>query len=168
VVRPRPADPDPGRRSACRLAERSTVLAHGPRITAFKAGDVRSFQGPKARRLAVLGIPAGFDLGGSGPGRFHQDTVINRDTEWLFSAGKPVHQLLDPEGRVHVMQAYSHIVDDTLTMDAPPGLGDRLQLPAGRAYRTEIPEHDLVPRTTTGEAHILQDESENTCMLLTH
>jgi hypothetical protein len=84
------------------------------RITAFRAGDVRSFQGLQARRLGVPSIPAGFGLDGSGPGRFYQDTVINRDTEWLFSVGKPSHQLLDPEGRVHVMQAYSHIVDDAL------------------------------------------------------
>ncbi|WP_336113612.1 hypothetical protein [Streptomyces sp. PTD9-10] len=109
--------------------------------------------------MAVLGIPAGFDLGGSGPGRFYQDIVINRDTERLFSAGKPAHQLLDPEGRVYVMQAYSHIVDDSLTRDALPGLGDRLQLPTGWAYRTEIPEHGLVLRTATGEAHILQDSA---------
>ncbi|MFF8428071.1 hypothetical protein ACF07Y_23485 [Streptomyces sp. NPDC016566] len=102
--------------------------------------------------MAVLGILAGFDLGGSGPGRFYQDIVINRDTERLFSAGKPAHQL-------HVMQAYSYIVDASLTRDALPGLGDRLQLPTGWAYRTEIPEHDLVLRTATGEAHILQDSA---------
>ncbi|MCX4461737.1 hypothetical protein OOK58_03685 [Streptomyces sp. NBC_01728] len=138
------------------------------RITAFKAGDVRSFQGLQARWLAVLSIPAEFDFSGSGAGRFYTDTVINRDTEWLFSAGKPVHQLLDPEGRVYVMQAYSHIVDDTLTMDALPALRDRMQLPTYWTYRMETPERDLVLRTTTGEAHILQDELENTYMLLTH
>lgn len=65
------------------------------------------------------------------------------------------------------MQAYSHIVDDTLTVDALSGLGDRLQLPTGWAYRTEIPECALVLRTAAGEAHILQGELENTYMLLT-
>ncbi|MGW2740972.1 hypothetical protein [Streptomyces sp. NPDC001450] len=142
----------------------SAVWLNGPRfwlmdrITAYKAGEVRSFQGLQARWLAVLSIPAGFELSGSGPGRFYQDTVINRDTEWLFSAGKPVHELLDSEGRVYV----THHRVQPLTMDMLAGLGDRLQLPAGWAYRTETPEHDLVLRTATGEAHILQDELENT------
>ncbi|WSI45596.1 hypothetical protein OG585_53630 (plasmid) [Streptomyces sp. NBC_01340] len=43
-----------------------------------------------------------------------------------------------------------------------------MQLPTYWTYRMETPERDLVLRTTTGEAHILQDELENTYMLLTH
>jgi hypothetical protein len=33
------------------------------------------------------------------------------------------------------MQAYSHIVDDSLTQDSLPALGDRLHLPEDWHYR---------------------------------
>ncbi|MFE3639124.1 hypothetical protein [Streptomyces sp. NPDC059168] len=159
--------------SLAREAEVPAVWLNGPRfwlmdrITVFQVGDVRSFQGLEARWVAAMDLPAGFELSGAGSERFYKDVTISRDTEWLFAAGKPAYQLLDTDGRTYFMQAYSHIVDDTLTMDALPGLGDRLQLPEGWIYREEIPERDISLRTVTGEAHILQDEFENTYMLLT-
>ena len=64
------------------------------------------------------------------------------------------------------MQAYAHIVDDSLTMDSLPALGDRLNLPEGWHYRARIPDQDLTLRTVAGEAHVLQDELQDTYMQL--
>ncbi|MFF4044224.1 hypothetical protein [Streptomyces sp. NPDC001816] len=159
--------------SVAREAEVPAAWLNGPRfwlmdrITASGAGDIRSFQGLEARRVAELEIPAGLDLNSRGNERFYKDLVVNRDNEWLFAAGKPVYQLLDADGRTYVMQAYSHIVDDTLTTDALPRLAHRLQLPDGWTYREDTPARDLSLRTVNGEAHVLQDELENTYMLLT-
>lgn len=159
--------------SVAREAEVPAAWLNGPRfwlmdrITASRAGDIRSFQGLEARRVAELEIPAGLDLNSRGNERFYKDLVVNRDNEWLFAAGKPVYQLLDADGRTYVMQAYSHIVDDTLTTDALPRLAHRLQLPDGWTYREDTPARDLSLRTVNGEAHVLQDELENTYMLLT-
>ena len=93
--------------------------------------------------------------------------AIKRDTEWIFTAGRPVYEMLTPDGRTYVMQAYSHIVDDGLTLDSLPALGDRLHLPPGWRYRTRTPDRNLALRTVTGEAHVLQDELQNTYMQLT-
>jgi hypothetical protein len=65
------------------------------------------------------------------------------------------------------MQAYSHIVENGLTLDSLPALGDRLHLPPGWRYRVRTPDQDLALRTVTGEAHVLQDELQNTYMQLT-
>lgn len=81
------------------------------------------------------------------------------------SVGDGRHQLT-PGGKTYVMQAYSHIVDDSLTGDSLPGLGDRLHLPEGWHYRARTPDRDLVLRAVAGRAHILQDELQNTYMQL--
>ena len=47
-----------------------------------------------------------------------------------------MYELLTPDAKTYVMQAYSHIVDDSLTGDSLPALGDRLHLPEGWRYRT--------------------------------
>jgi hypothetical protein len=151
----------------------AAVLLNGPRfwtldrITAHAIGDIRSFDGLQARWVAELPIPAGLDPAGRPGERYYRDLAIKRDTEWIFTAGRPVYEMLTPDGRTYVMQAYSHIVDDGLTLDSLPALGDRLHLPPGWRYRPRTPDRDLALRTVTGEAHVLQDELQNTYMQLT-
>lgn len=149
------------------------VLLNGPRfwtldrITAHATGEIRSFGGLQARWVAELPVPAGLDLAGQTGERYYRDMAIKRDTEWIFTAGRPVYEMLTPDGRTYVMQAYSHIVDDGLTLDSLPALGDRLHLPEGWRYRARTPDRELSLRTVTGEAHVLQDELQNTYMQLT-
>ena len=52
-------------------------------------------------------------------------------------------------------------MDDSLTLDSLPALGDRLHLPEGWKYRARTPDRDLTLRTAGGAAHILQDELQN-------
>ena len=73
---------------------------------------------------------------------------------------------MTPDGKIYVMQAYAHIVDDSLTMDALPALGDRLNIPEGWRYRVRIPDQDLALLAVGGQAHVLQDELQNTYMQL--
>jgi hypothetical protein len=74
--------------------------------------------------------------------------------------------MLTPDGKTYVMQAYSHIVDDSLTMQSLPVLGDRLQIPEGWQYRARTPDQELTLATAGGQAHVLQDELQNTYMQL--
>jgi len=127
----------------------AAAYLNGPRfwtldqIAACAAGEVLSFGGLEARRVAELPIPPGVDLA-SGPGRrYYRDITIRRQTEWIFAAGRPTYELLTPDGKTYVMQAYSHIVDDSLTLDSLPALGDRLHLPEGWQYRARTPDRDL-------------------------
>jgi hypothetical protein len=148
------------------------VFLNGPRfwtldqIAAHAGGDIRSFGGLQARWVAELPIPPGLDLTGQTSSRYYRDITIKRETKWIFTAGRPVYEILTPDGRTYVMQAYSHIVDDSLTPDSLPALGDRLGLPQGWRYGPRIPDKDLTLRTLAGEAHVLQDELQNTYMQL--
>jgi hypothetical protein len=148
------------------------VYLNGPRfwtldqIAARATGEVLSFGGLDARRVAELPIPPDLDLAGRPGGRYYRDITINRETEWMFAAGLPVYELLTPDAKIYVMQAYSHIVDDSLTLDSLSALGDSLHLPEGWRYRTRTPDRDLTLRTAAGGAHVLQDELQNTYMRL--
>jgi hypothetical protein len=148
------------------------VYLNGPRfwmldqIAARATGEVLSFGGLHARRVAELPLPPDLDPAGGPGARSYRDITIRRDTEWIFAAGLPVYELLTPDGRTYVMQAYSHIVDDSLTLDSLPALGDSLRLPEGWRYRTRTPDRDLTLGTVAGVAHVLQDELQNTYMQL--
>ena len=144
---------------------------NGPRfwtldqITVHAAGEILSFDGLDARRVAELPIP-GLAVTGRAGGRYYRDITIKRDTEWVFTAGRPVYELQTPNGKTYVMQAYSHVVDDSLTPDSLPALGARLHTPQGWHYRERTPRRDLTLRAVAGQAHILQDELQNTYMQL--
>jgi hypothetical protein len=148
------------------------VFLNGPRfwtldqITAYTAGETESFDGLEARRVAELPIPAGMNLEDRGAGRYYTDITIKRETKWSFLAGRPVYELLTPDGKTYVMQAYSHIIDDSLSAGSLPTLGDRLHIPEGWQYRMRVPDRDLTMRPVAGQAHVLQDELENTYMQL--
>ena len=148
------------------------VYLNGPRfwtmdqITAHGAGEILSFDGLDARRVAELPIPPELDVTGPPAGRYYRDITIKRQTEWIFAAGRPVYELLTPDRQTYIMQAYSHIVDDSLTQDSLPALGDRLHPPEDWHYRARTPDRDLTLRTVGGKAHVLQDELQNTYMQL--
>jgi hypothetical protein len=114
----------------------------------------------------VFPIPPELNAPDRPAARYYRDMAIKRETEWHFAAGRPVYELLAPDGKTYVMQAYSHIVDDSLTMQSLPALGDRLQIPAGWQYRARTPDRELTLATAGGQAHILQDELQNTYMEL--
>jgi hypothetical protein len=150
----------------------AAVYLNGPRfwaldqIAATGGGEILSFGGLDARWVAELPVPPELGLAAQPGDRYYRDITIQRDTEWIFVAGRPVYELLTPDGKTYVLQAYSHIVDDSLTADSLPGLGDRLRLPDGWRYRARTPDRDLTLGTVAGQAHILQDELQNTYMRL--
>ena len=149
------------------------VYLNGPRfwtldkITAHSAGEILSFDGLGARWVAELPIPPGLTVTSQTAGRYYRDITIKRDTEWVFTAGRPIYELQAPDGKTYIMQAYSHIVDDSLAPDSLPTLADRLHTPEGWHYRQRTPDQDLTLRAIAGQAHILQDELQNTYMQLT-
>jgi hypothetical protein len=89
------------------------------------------------------------------------DRTVHRTTDWTFLAGKPVYELVSPKGQVYVMQSYSQIVDPNLRYDDLAALGSRLKPPPGWQYRSRTLTADLVA-PSLGEAHVIQDELQNT------
>ena len=90
--------------------------------------------------------------------------TVNRDNTWRFRAGRRVHELIDTEGHVYIMQAFARIVDEALTYDDLEELGDRLNLPEGWRYRVRTLEENLDVQAVE-TATVLQDELRNTYQL---
>jgi hypothetical protein len=140
------------------------VFLNGPRfwtmdhIFVYQSGDTASFGGIEARLVATFTLPPGAKLGAAA----YTDVPVERTTRFVFSAGKPIYTLLSPDGHLYAMQAYSHIVDDTLTTASLPNLATRLKLPKGWLYLVTTPDQDLHVQAVAGLAHIVQDDFENT------
>lgn len=120
---------------------------------------LREFDGLLMRRIAVL------DLGTNPVQVPYTVRHVDRGAIFYFDEGAPVHELVDPDGLVYVLQAYCIGVDPTLDQESLSGLGDRLNLPDGWSYRTRILDEELVIDTSATIATVIQDELENTYTL---
>lgn len=80
----------------------------------------------------------------------------------VYKAGKPVYQLIDPDGNVYVVQGYKVATDELAT------LGDKFkQLPEGWTYVVEVLEKDLVMNLTPDKTiPSFQDEFDQIYILI--
>lgn len=118
-----------------------------------------SFNGLEMRRIAILEL-------GKVPMQIpYIDRKVDRGAIFFFDAGKPVFELVNPEGLAYVLQAYCVSVDPTISEDNLGDLGAKLNLPEGWIYRTRILEEELVIDTSDTLATVLQDELENSYTL---
>ena len=90
---------------------------------------------------------------------------VDRRASFTFDAGRPVFELIDPDGQRWVMQTYSQLVDKSLGLDDLHGLASRLTLPDGWRYETRTLTSPLVVDTTGRVAHVLQDDLTNSYSL---
>jgi hypothetical protein len=142
------------------------AILNGPRYFLIdsmqmdKAGETVTFGELQMHLVAELKMSASSARKNLDPAPY-TETTVKRTTQYVFEKGKPVYELVAPNGTVYVMQSYALLVDSTLTMDKLPMLGDRLKLPPDWKYRVRTPEEDYIVRAT-GEAHVLQDDFKNT------
>jgi hypothetical protein len=102
-------------------------------------GDTVSFRGLEARWAATLD-PALVQKAAHGTSPYTVFTP-KKTQKMVYAQGKPVFELIDPDGNSYVLQAH----DEGFPMDSLPQLGERLQkLPEGWQYRTRILTEDLV------------------------
>ncbi|MFD4716966.1 hypothetical protein ACFWOY_09415 [Streptomyces sp. NPDC058423] len=147
------------------------VFLNGPRfwtideVTTYNWGDVEKFDGLEARWAADVRIPPDVDVAAGSGKKHYVITTVDRDTEYVLKAGRPVYALTDADGRTFVLQAYSHTVDPGQTMGSLASLGERLRLPDGWRFGTHTPDEDMHVRTADRKATVVQDELENTYML---
>jgi hypothetical protein len=120
---------------------------------------LREFNGLLMRRLAVI------DLGDQPSTSPYTDNHVDRGAVFFFDAGKPVYELIDPNGLTYVMQAYCLGVDPTTDEASLLTLGERLAPPEGWTYRVRTLETELVVDTTHKVATVLQDEFEHSYTL---
>jgi hypothetical protein len=141
------------------------IVKNGPRflnydrVTAESIGTPVAFGDLHFQLVAVLRWPTEASFA---QWPFYSERQIERSTAYVFAAGKPVFQLVSPDGTVYVMQTYATEVNPTLTLDDLPALGDHLKLPEGWQYRVVTPDEDLTVTPQNGVARILRDELLNT------
>lgn len=142
-----------------------TVLLNGPRYFimdsikaggATKDGETIEAGGLQLTERATIDVGV-LDL----LHRPYRQQIITRDTVYTFKAGRPVFMLEAADGSRYAMQAYSQIVDKTLSYDDLPTLGAQLKLPSGWRYSSMVPDKNLV-LGAQGKATVIQDELENT------
>ena len=143
------------------------ILMNGPRywlmdgLKSFgEIGESRFFGELEMRKLASVAL----DPGDISQDPYEERSVL-RDTEFTFAAGSEIYELIEPTGKVYVMQSYSQIVDDRLTESDLRTLGDVLQLPDGWTYRVRILDEAMVVVDVEGIAIVVQDELQNTYQL---
>jgi hypothetical protein len=120
---------------------------------------MREFNGLMTRRIAVV------DLGNNPQSTPYSERHVDRGAMFYFDAGKPVYELVRPDGVAYVMQARCIGVDPHMTEESLETLGSRLALPNGWTYRARVLDAELVVDTTSHVATVLQDEFENTYTL---
>lgn len=94
----------------------------------------------------------------------YQPRQIQRDTTVRFVANQPVFELVDPAGRVFVMQSYSVQTIAQSQADLAT-LGGRLTLPTGWTFRTRTLASDLLVTALDSLATVVQDDFGNTYQL---
>ena len=122
-------------------------------------GKVSKFAGMQLRRAGIIEMQLSDAQESVGEERYI-DNEVQRTTTFLFTAGNMVYELTSPEGEVYRMQSYSHIVDDTLTIDDLETLGDRLELPEGWSYEARVLSEDSA-LIADGLAFVLNDDLMN-------
>lgn len=121
----------------------------------------REFNGLQMRRIAVIK----FEPGVAPITVPYEERFVDRGAQFFFDAGSVVYELVNPEGKAYVLQAYCIGVDPTISQDNLSELGARLALPEGWSYRSRILDEELVVDTTGQVATVIQDEFENTYTL---
>lgn len=144
----------------------AAALLNGPRywLMSSIAKSATSEQTGKAFGGLDMIEQATVALSSTNPAPYLENRV-DRRAVFTFDAGRPVFELVDPDGRRWVMQTYSQIVDKTLSLDDLPGLGARLRMPAGWRYETRTLSEPLTVDTSERTAHVLQDELTNSYSL---
>ena len=147
------------------------VYLNGPRhfvIDGFKntelvAKEEKKFRYLSLREAGVLHLSLWDIMMGARPYREHP---VDRKTTWIYKAHRPVYELIDPKGRVFVMQSYS-LEKKPLTQARLSSLGGQLTLPSGWSYKTGVLKQDRELKAINNKAVVVQDNLLNTYQLAT-
>ncbi len=96
----------------------------------------------------------------------YTERKVSRGAIFEFSAGAEVYELVDPTGRVFVMQSYSRQNEPALTEDDLASLSGRIAPPEGWSYRARVLDAALRVEGKSIEATVIQDDLANTYSLI--
>ncbi|ARB92053.1 hypothetical protein [Legionella longbeachae] len=150
----------------------SFVHLNGPRywvIDGLKNSDlvnpeVKTFDGLKMREAGILHISF-WDLFRTGAS--YKQLQVARHTTWVYDAGKPVYELIDPKGNVYVMQSYS-VQKTPQTEQSLAQLGTKLKLPKKWQFKTGVLKKTGTVPAINNMAIVIQDDFLNTYQKASH
>jgi len=142
------------------------VRMNGPRFwvidglkdSSLVSTTIQSFGGIAMREAGVLKLHLVDRLAGSNPYTTHS---VHRKTTWVYAAGKPIYELVDPRGPVYVMQSYS-IEKNAQTAASLANLGSQLTLPKDWKFRTRVLATAAYLTPVNENAKVIQDDFLNT------
>lgn len=142
------------------------TLKNGPRHWVLDAIESSMRETAPTSKFGTLEmfLAATIDFGAElpDPGGYVERHVA-RDTVFEWAAATPLHELRSPDGRVYVMQALSHAVEPTQTLESLPSLADNLALPDGWSFATRTQGTAMrLLSDADGVATVIQDELANT------
>lgn len=97
----------------------------------------------------------------------YEQRKVARKTTWVYDAGKPVFELIDPQGNVFVMQSYS-VQKLPQTQQSLAQLGSRLTLPRKWKFKTGVLKKTEMVQAIDNMAVVVQDNFLNTYQKATH
>jgi len=101
-------------------------------------GTKASFGGVDARWVARLPLLTALEAAtGSKP---YKVFTPKKTQKMVYARGKPVYELVDPDGNVYVLQAH----EQKFSIDTLAKLGEMLNLPSGWKFRTRDLSEDLI------------------------
>lgn len=121
----------------------------------------KSFGGLDMREAGIVHLSLWDLVMGARPYREHR---VDRETTWVYKAGRPVYELIDPKGQVFVMQSYS-LEKQPLTASSLAGLGAKLTLPTGWTYKVGVLKKTAYLKAIDNIAIVVQDNLLNTYQL---
>ncbi len=125
--------------------------------------EERQLGGLPMRETGVLHLTLLDMIRGADPYREHK---VERQTTWIYKAGHSVYELIDPKGRIFVMQSYS-TEKSPLTEAILSGLDVKLKLPAGWHFRTQVLTKNAYVTSLNNRSVVIQDGLLNTYQLAT-
>ncbi|ARG96231.1 hypothetical protein [Legionella micdadei] len=125
---------------------------------------IKTFNGIAMREAGVLhlGLSELFSAG-----RPYQKHQVQRKTTWIYQSGKPVYELIDPQGNVFVMQSYS-VQKVAQKENSLSQLGTKLKLPKGWQFKTGILKNTETIKAINQSAIVVQDDLLNTYQQSAH
>lgn len=125
---------------------------------------VQTINGLKVREAGILHISLLDLLESHSAYKQHR---VGRHTTWVYDAGKPVYELIDPKGNVYVMQSYS-IQKIPQTEQSLAQLSSKLTLPKNWQFKTGVLKKEATVQAIHNMAIVIQDNFLNTYQKATH
>lgn len=142
------------------------VILNGPRYWAIDgltnsklvSTVQKNFGGIEMRQAGTIELGLRDKLSLGKPYAVHK---VARTTVWVFKSGRPVYQLISPDGDVYFMQSYS-VQKEKQDMESLAKLGSKLHLPSGWQFKTQNLNKDFFVKAIDGMAYVIQDDLDNT------